>query len=249
MLAFCKPKFYEIYRSSMFARHTLEKKERPVATRVKSLFGQRFGRLVAKQHYVDRRIRRESWLCECDCGKKMVDVESNSLQSGDTISCGCDKRKTAANGIAGPTRKHQRGIRQRSTTYRFWRAMISCCINEEAAHYSDFGGRGIRVCAAWLNSYASFRKDLGERPGHRYVLSLFESYPRNADNRRGHTYSLRLKDGAGHFEPGNVQWAECPSYDPLDVERVRLDLMDAAKAKRRDPLIYAAQMIRYLQRT
>ena len=61
-------------------------------------------------------------------------------------------------------------------------------------------------------------------------------------------YTLRLKDRDGHFEPGNVRVVKCrPNrYDPLEVERTRLVLLDAAEAKGCDPLIYAAQWVTYL---
>jgi len=62
--------------------------------------------------------------------------------------------------------------------------IISSCTNAEAAGYSDYGGRGIVVCEAWLNSFESFLDAAGECPGP--------------------GYTLKLKNLEGHFEPGNV---------------------------------------------
>lgn len=57
-----------------------------------NIIGQRFGRLTV--------IGRESsgshakFLCRCDCGREII-VRGDSLRSGKTISCGCDKKSAA----------------------------------------------------------------------------------------------------------------------------------------------------------
>ena len=54
-----------------------------------NIIGQRFGRLVV--------IKKEcsgthaKFLCQCDCGKQII-VRGDSLQSGKTVSCGCEKK-------------------------------------------------------------------------------------------------------------------------------------------------------------
>jgi hypothetical protein len=118
-------------------------------------------------------------------------------------------------------------------TYQFWRSMISCCTNEHAVGYSNFGGRGVRVCEEWLNSFASFLKDAGDCPGP--------------------NYSLNLKDGDGHFAPGNVLWASvCPGewhdgrHVSLDLERVRMELNEWAKKAGVRPSELAYRLLRRL---
>ena len=60
--------------------------------RLIDLTGQRFGRLTVMERAEDyvspkgRHIPR--WLCKCDCGKEKV-INSESLKSGKTKSCGC----------------------------------------------------------------------------------------------------------------------------------------------------------------
>lgn len=57
-----------------------------------NIIGQRFGKLTV--------IGRESsgshakFLCRCDCGSEII-VRGDSLRSGKTISCGCDKKSAA----------------------------------------------------------------------------------------------------------------------------------------------------------
>jgi len=113
--------------------------------------------------------------------------------------------------------------------------MISCCTNERAVGYSDYGGRGVRVCEAWLNSFQSFLDDAGECPGP--------------------DHTLNLKDGEGNFKPDNVEWTnhgleagEDWGYEYLDLERIRLDLKDWAKLFGFPPSIIAYAAMRELPR-
>ena len=54
------------------------------------LTGQRFGRLLAVRPTVHRLHGSVVWLCRCDCGTEAA-VPSNSLRSGNTRSCGCQR--------------------------------------------------------------------------------------------------------------------------------------------------------------
>jgi len=42
--------------------------------------------------------------------------------------------------------------------------MISRCHKPYSAKYKNYGAKGIFVCEAWINSFADFLKDMGERP-------------------------------------------------------------------------------------
>lgn len=66
--------------------------------RPKSQFkGMRFGRLIAtnESSYKSKTQTSLFWDCDCDCGNKVV-VDSKSLKSGKTKSCGCLKRDQAS---------------------------------------------------------------------------------------------------------------------------------------------------------
>ena len=51
-------------------------------------------------------------------------------------------------------------IRERST----YRNMMSRCNNPKATGYEHYGGRGIKVCDRWRESFKNFYEDMGDRP-------------------------------------------------------------------------------------
>jgi hypothetical protein len=51
-----------------------------------------------------------------------------------------------------------------SRTFKTWDAMRYRCNNPQSKDYPNYGGRGIRVCDRWLNSFEAFLADMGERP-------------------------------------------------------------------------------------
>jgi hypothetical protein len=47
--------------------------------------------------------------------------------------------------------------KKRSRLYNIWASMKKRCGNPNHTHYHRYGGRGIRVCDIWLNSYIDFK--------------------------------------------------------------------------------------------
>lgn len=76
----------------------------------------------------------------------------------------------------------------RTGEYNTWRSMISRCTNPKNDQYYNYGGKGIKVCDRWLNSYLAFLADVGRRPSPQHSI---DRYP----------------DPRGNYEPGNVRWA------------------------------------------
>lgn len=65
--------------------------------------------------------------------------------------------------------------------------MKARCTNPKGKDWNRYGGRGIRVCDRWLNSFENFLADMGRRPGP--------------------GYSIERKENDGNYEPGNCCWA------------------------------------------
>jgi hypothetical protein len=144
----------------------------------KDLTGQRFGRLVALSA-VRNPPKRLKWLCICDCGKQTI-VSSINLSTGHTKSCGC----YAVDCGYVKNVKHRMS---HSRECRIWYSMKQRCTNPNNSDYERYGGRGIKICDRWLNSFEAFYVDMGPCPTR--VASL-DRYP----------------DMNGNYEPGNCRW-------------------------------------------
>lgn len=153
--------------------------------KIKDLTGIRFGRLVAVAKTEERIDRRVVWECKCDCGN-MHHVQSNSLLSGKTRSCGCLEREHQKKFGEARTTHHQ----SRDKFYYLWQGMKQRCSNNNHKNYKDYGGRGITVCDEWKNSFEAFRD---------YVSQL----PHFGES----GYTLDRINNDGNYEPGNVKWS------------------------------------------
>jgi len=120
-----------------------------------NLIGQKFGRLIVISDTGKRKSREVVWACRCECGK-LTEVVTSSLCRGLTKSCGClwRERIKESNTIHGDDRRKPGGVMR---LYKIWDSMKQRCLNPKCRAYKRYGGRGIRVCPEWQNSYLAFK--------------------------------------------------------------------------------------------
>jgi hypothetical protein len=144
------------------------------------LTGQTFGRWKVLDR-VQGCVRDVRWNCECACElRRQKEVSGTELVRGASRSCGCLHRELSSKRL----RTH--GMHG-SPTYRSWTAMKTRCTIQSHEAFERYGGRGIRVCERWLESFENFFADMGVRPQG----TELDRHPNND----------------GNYEPGNVRWA------------------------------------------
>lgn len=123
------------------------------------MVGKAFGRLIvlSKADKVGR-SSNAYWNTVCICGNTSV-VRGDSMRDGSIKSCGCLKKESAM------FVKHGCSTRAvRTPEYMAWGSMIQRCENPNNPRYPNYGGRGIKVCDRWRNSFQDFLEDMGEKP-------------------------------------------------------------------------------------
>ena len=142
-----------------------------------ALIGRQFGRLKVLSEAPHVFGEKRSWICACRCGERTV-VTTPRLSMGRTRSCGCLQEEHRAcfrtHGLTGVPE------------YYIWKNAKGRCYNRNRKDYSNYGGRGIRMCKRWRHSFASFYRDMGPRPSSRHSIDRI-----NND---------------GHYRPGNCRW-------------------------------------------
>jgi hypothetical protein len=142
--------------------------------------GHKFGRWTVEIE-ADRRKGHRQWLCRCECGSKKV-IFGTNLKRGLSRSCGCLQRELQTKPLT-----HGQSGRRRTSEYIAWFNMKQRCYNPQYTRYKNWGGRGIRVCDRWLNSFENFLIDMDSKPSPEH--------------------SLDRKDNDGDYEPSNCRWA------------------------------------------
>ena len=145
---------------------------------LKDITGQVFSYLTVIKRFGSNKGGNATWLCACKCGIEVV-VLGNELRNGHTKSCGCygaEARKISLT-THGKTKTKEYGV---------WRGMRERCNNRKHVYWKNYGGRGIKVCERWRNSFSNFLDDMGNVPPGK---------------------TLDRIDNDGDYEPNNCKWS------------------------------------------
>lgn len=120
-------------------------------SRFNDLTGEKFGRLTVIGLSPRRSGRKSYWVCQCNCGNKVV-VRSDILKAGTTQSCGCIKKEQDKINLTA-NRSHKES---RTHLYNTWLGMKQRCYDKNTKTYKYYGERGIKVSDEWKNDYTNF---------------------------------------------------------------------------------------------
>lgn len=136
--------------------------------------GARKGKLVILERHLSGTAKHPRFLVRCDCGAEYVCGGANLKPTSSCRQCWPQKYRG----------KYASKTEVKTPLYRVWAGMRFRCRNMEDPNY---GGRGIRVCKEWDESFAVFQA-WSLAKGYRFGLSID-----------------RLNVDKG-YEPDNCEW-------------------------------------------
>lgn len=91
----------------------------------------------------------------CGYCDNVFDCIIYAINSGKTKSCTCLRKQNKQG--------YKHGM-DGTKIYSIWSHMKQRCYSPNNTNYKNYGGRGIKVCDRWLNSFANFLEDMSCHP-------------------------------------------------------------------------------------
>ena len=141
--------------------------------------------------------KKRQWIVKCVCGETGL-VSTGNLNSGKSTKCAACLVKSRTK----PERKVNHPL------YRTWVGMLERCSNPNHVASKRYLGKGITVCAEWLD-FDTFVRDMHPKPGP--------------------NYSLDRRDNNGPYCKENCRWALAKEQNLNRSDNVLLDLNGVVK--------------------
>ncbi len=122
--------------------------------------GQAFGKLtVIDNQEIQQAGRFVKVLVLCSCGTEKY-VYKHSLIAGNTLSCGCARKKPIKITSENPREYHS------------WNYIKQVCYNKQHPFYKKHGGCGIEVHPNWKDNFNQFFLDMGTAPNNTIIARI-----------------------------------------------------------------------------
>jgi len=160
---------------------------------LKDITGKKYNKLTAIKY-----VGNETWLFQCDCGNKTIkkssDVKREQIKS-------CSRKCTT-----GDSSKHP--------LYQTWDGIKRRCYQKNSIYYNNYGGRNIKMCDEWKNSFWNFVQDMGLKP---FKNSSIERLDNNKDYCKENCVWSSLKEQANNRRNNLVVYYNNNKYTVYNI--------------------------------